>query len=100
MSDLLKITKTEGKVTTLHIEGKLDGQTEKELLGFHRDDVIKIREAINHLAENARPHGSKKLSGSLNEYRLRVGNYRILYTINDTIITIYIFRIAHRKEAY
>jgi len=78
----------------------LKRKAEKELLRLHRDDVIKIREAINSLAENPRPHGCKKLSGSLNEYRVRVGDYRILYSINDTIITIFIFKIAHRKEAY
>jgi mRNA interferase RelE/StbE len=75
-------------------------KAEKELLRLQRDDVIKIIAAINHLAENPRPHGSKKLTGSTNEYRIRVGDYRILYTINDTIITICIFKIAHRKEAY
>jgi len=78
----------------------LKRKAEKELLRLHCDDVIKIREAINSLAENPRPHGCKKLSGSLNEYRVRVGDYRILYSINDTIITIFIFKIAHRKEAY
>lgn len=78
----------------------LKRKAEKELFGLQRDDVIKIREAINQLAENPRPHGCKKLSGSLNEYRVRVGDYRILYTINDTIITVLIFKIAHRKEAY
>jgi mRNA interferase RelE/StbE len=75
-------------------------KAEKELLRLQQDDVIKISTAINLLAENPRPHGSKKLIGSTNEYRIRVGDYRILYTINDTIITIYIFKIAHRKEAY
>ena len=75
-------------------------KAEKELLGLQRIDVIKIREVINRLAENPRPHGSKKLSGSINEYRLRVGNFRILYTVNDTIITICIFKVAHRKETY
>lgn len=78
----------------------LKRKAEKELLGLQRDDVIKIREAINQLAENPRPNGCKKLIGSLNEYRVRVGDYRILYTINDTIITVLIFKIAHRKEAY
>jgi mRNA interferase RelE/StbE len=75
-------------------------KAEKELLRLQRDDVIKIQSAINHLSENPRPHGSKKLIGSKNEYRIRVSDYRILYTINDTIITICIFKIAHRKEAY
>ena len=75
-------------------------KAEKELLRLQRNDVLKIREAINRLAENPRPRGSKKLTGSTNEYRLRVGNYRILYTINDNIINIYIFKVAHRKEAY
>ena len=75
-------------------------KAEKELLCLQCSDVIKIRESINRLAENPRPHGSKKLTGSINEYRIRVGNYRILYSINDNIITIFIFKIAHRKEAY
>ena len=78
----------------------IKNKAEKELLRLQRSDVIKIRESINKLALIPRPHGSKKLTGSLNEYRLRVGNYRILYTINDNIITICIFKIAHRKEAY
>ncbi len=78
----------------------LKRKAEKELLGLQRDDVIKIREAINQLAVNPRPHGCKKLIGSLNEYLVRIGDLRILYTINDTIITVLIFKIAHRKEAY
>jgi mRNA interferase RelE/StbE len=75
-------------------------KAEKELLRLQRSDVIKIRESINLLAVNPRPHGSKKLTASTNEYRIRVGDYRILYTVNDNIITVYIFKIAHRKEAY
>ena len=78
----------------------LKKKAEKELLHLPVDEVIKIRTAINNLANNPRPHGSKKLFGSVNEYRVRVGDYRILYTINDAIITIYIFKVAHRKEAY
>lgn len=57
-------------------------------------------ETINKLAKNPRPHRSKKLAGSTNEFRIRSGNYRILETVIDNIVTIYVFKIAHRKEAY
>ncbi len=75
-------------------------KAEKELLRLPRNEVLKIREVILLLSENPRPYGSKKLSGSMNEYRIRVGNYRILYVVNDDIITICVFKIAHRKDAY
>jgi len=51
------------------------------------------------LRENPRQHGSLRLSGE-DGYRLRSGDYRILYRIDDTIKTVYIYRVKHRREAY
>lgn len=60
----------------------------------------RIGKKISGLAVSPRPAGSKKLSGSDNEYRLRDGNYRILYEIDDENRIVRVGRIVDRKEAY
>ncbi len=52
------------------------------------------------LADNPRPQGCKKLEGFKNAYRIRVGKYRIVYTIEDNILTVTIVAIRNRKDAY
>jgi mRNA interferase RelE/StbE len=59
-----------------------------------------VRQAIDTLAVNPRPHGVKKLSGTKDGYRVRVGVYRILYTIDDKRRLVTIYRIRDRKDAY
>jgi mRNA interferase RelE/StbE len=54
---------------------------------------------IQELANEPRPLGCKKLSGD-EKYRLRVGDYRILYEIEDEIVMVYVVKVAHRKEVY
>jgi len=60
----------------------------------------RILSKINVLKIDARPPGSKKLVGRDNEYRLRIGNYRVLYEIDDKEMVVRIFRVLHRREAY
>ena len=55
---------------------------------------------IRSLARDPRPHGSVKLAGSVDTYRIRFGSYRILYSVSDRIRVVSIERIAHRREAY
>jgi mRNA interferase RelE/StbE len=55
---------------------------------------------IHGLARDPRPHGSIKLAGSVNSYRIRSGQYRILYSVSDQIRIVSIERIADRREAY
>lgn len=55
---------------------------------------------IEALAINPRPAGCIKLSGSYNRWRIRVGNYRIIYSVDDIIRIVAVERIAHRKEVY
>ncbi len=55
---------------------------------------------IDVLKSNPRPFGSKKLQGADDRWRIRIGNYRILYKIDDAIKQIYIYRVLHRKEVY
>jgi mRNA interferase RelE/StbE len=60
----------------------------------------KTKETILALETNPRPQGAIKLQGGNNEYRIRVGVYRILYSIQDDVLVIYIFDIDHRKQVY
>ncbi len=64
------------------------------------DVVHPIRDAIEALANNPRTLHTEKLEGSPHAYRLRVGSYRVLYTIDDRTRRVVIYRIAHRREAY
>jgi mRNA interferase RelE/StbE len=60
----------------------------------------RVDAALKSLLENPRPSGAKKLSGSQHDWRVRVGDYRILYEVDDEGRLITIWRIAHRREAY
>ena len=60
----------------------------------------RIDDALRSLYENARPPGAKKLSGSKQDWRIRVGNYRILYEVDEAGNLITVWRIAHRREVY
>ncbi len=71
----------------------------KELNSLPNKEIKKIINSINQLIENPRPINSKKLSAS-ERYRLRVGDYRILYEIEDLVLIVYIIKIAHRKDVY
>jgi mRNA interferase RelE/StbE len=58
-----------------------------------------VADAIDDLQANPRPPGSKKLVGATG-YRIRTGDYRILYTIDDSASIVRIYRIGHRREVY
>ena len=59
-----------------------------------------IEKSILALANNPRPAGCKKLAGSKNIYRVRVGIFRIVYEVHDKIVTVFIFDVDHRKQVY
>lgn len=68
----------------------------------HLQDKLRLRVMIilRSLGENPRPLGCKKLIGTINIYRIRVGDYRILYRVLDNERIIKVSRIAHRSQAY
>ena len=72
---------------------------QKDCDAIPKKDVKRILNRIASLAEDPRPSGSEKLTG-LERYRLRQGRYRILYTIQDDELTIWIVKVGHRKDAY
>ena len=60
----------------------------------------RVLTAVAALAGDPRPHGCRKLTGSHNAYRLRVGDYRILYTIDDAEESVTVFAVGHRRDVY
>jgi len=78
---------------------KLDKRVEKELDKIPEKIFDKIKKVILALKDNPRPLGVKKLTNQ-EHWRIRVGEYRILYEIDDQDKVIVIFKIKHRKEVY
>jgi mRNA interferase RelE/StbE len=72
---------------------------EKEIEKLQKRDRQKVIGKIRSLREDPRPSGVKKLSGE-EKYRLRQGNYRILYEVHDAIVTVVVVKVADRKDAY
>lgn len=72
----------------------------KELQRLPRPVLGAALQAIIGLAREPRPTGIKKLVGSQNDWRVRIGEYRIIYEISEADDRITILRVAHRREAY
>lgn len=72
----------------------------KELKSLEKKEIAKILSKIELLAENPRIKDSKKLQGNNQFWRLRSGNYRKVYSINDELFLVIIKIIRHRKDAY
>jgi len=72
----------------------------KELRKIDSRYVPRIYEVAESLSSEPRPVGCKKLSGSEHTYRIRVGDYRIIYDIEDDKLVILVIRIRHRQSAY
>ncbi len=81
-------------------EVKLMPQAQKDLDLFSGKLLSKFEDAILGLCDEPRPHNSKKLHGGGLRWRIRVGDYRILYEIDDSQKIVKVYRMAHRKEVY
>ena len=75
-------------------------KAEKQLAALPLGIADRIASAINELAENPRPAGNKKLQGYVNVYRIRVSNYRIIYSVEDAVLTVEVIKIGHRQNVY
>ncbi len=60
----------------------------------------RIMKAIDNLKDEPHPHLSKKLKGSADTFRIRVGDYRVIYEIHENEIVVLIVRVGHRKDVY
>ncbi len=73
----------------------------RDLKSLPRDILDRVGRKISTLAENPRPYGIEKLSGGEEDfYRIRVGDYRILYAKQDRVLLIVIIKVRHRREVY
>ena len=71
----------------------------KEIENLPKRDLQDVLAKIAALSENPRQHDCKKLSGQ-EKYRVRCGDYRVLYTIEDDILIVYVVKVGHRREVY
>ncbi|MDP3042401.1 MAG: type II toxin-antitoxin system RelE/ParE family toxin [Candidatus Omnitrophota bacterium] len=77
----------------------IERRAAKEIESLPNDVIQRVTDAISHLRPTPRPHGIKKLAGE-NGWRIRIRDYRILYTIDDAQKLITIYRVKHRREVY
>ena len=77
----------------------IEKTAQKDLSKIPQQYQNRIIKAIQSLAKNPRPSGSKKLSGR-DAWRIRVGNYRVIYEIHDDRLIILVVVIGHRKDIY
>jgi mRNA interferase RelE/StbE len=81
-------------------EVSLTAGADKELHGLPAKVVARIVPRLEDLATTPRPAGCKKLKGGDYEWRIRVGDYRIVHVIDDDARTVDVTRIAHRRDVY
>ncbi len=72
---------------------------EKDFKSIPKKELLRILSKIESLQDNPRPVGSQKLTGQ-ERYRLRQGRYRIVYSIQDDKLTVWVVKVGHRKEIY
>ena len=78
----------------------LERGPQRALDSLRGDIYHRIIEALRGLADNPRPHGVKKLKGCRDYWRIRVGDYRIIYTIQDDRLLVTVLRIGNRRDVY
>ena len=79
---------------------RLSKNAQKDLDRLQGNIWQRVREALAELSDNPRPQGYKKLRGGTDTYRIRSGDYRVIYDIDDSPQTITVLRVKHRREVY
>lgn len=77
----------------------VDRQAQKQLDKIPMPYFNRIIKALQNLALNPRPIGSKKLTGRVG-YRIRINDYRVIYVIEDKVLIVYVIDIGHRQNIY
>ena len=78
----------------------LERSAERDLGRLSSEVHDRVITAIQGLGHNPRPPGCRKLAGSKHDWRIRVGDYRVIYEIADTIRIVRVNRVRHRREVY
>jgi mRNA interferase RelE/StbE len=79
---------------------EISATAERQLRKLPARDIRRVVEAIEALVSNPRPSGCRKLTGYRDVLRIRVGTYRVLYSIDDERIIVIILKIGHRRDVY
>lgn len=77
----------------------LTASARREIEDLERRDRERVTVAIGSLRDDPRPRGCEKLS-ALDRFRIRVGSYRVVYTIDDAIVTVFVVKVGHRRDVY
>ena len=72
----------------------------RQLKKLSRDVQQRLRDAIDLLEDDPRPPSAKKIQGADDLWRIRVGDYRVIYKIQDAKLLVLVLRLAHRKDIY
>jgi mRNA interferase RelE/StbE len=72
----------------------------REILALPKKVRVQVREVIDGLRDDPRPHGAVPLKGRSSAYRIRVGDHRILYEVHATEIVVYVIGVGHRRDVY
>ena len=78
----------------------LERSAEKDLKRLQAEDFHKIIRHIKALGEKPLPSGCRKITGSSTDWRIRVGNFRMIFEVNDRAKTVRVMRIRHRREVH
>jgi len=81
-------------------EIEISRTAERQLRRLPRTDQVRIARAMQALADNPFPRGSRKLSGYDDVFRVRTGRYRILYSVADRTLVIVVLKVGHRRDVY
>ena len=83
---------------TYHVE--VAAAAVRQLRKLDRSAQRRVQAAIELLAAEPRPSGAKKLVGGNGEWRVRTGDYRIVYEIHDNVLLVLVVAVGHRREIY
>ncbi len=81
-------------------EVQLERAAERDLDRIPDDQLNALLNRIRGLAETPRPPGAVKIVGSQNDWRIRVGRYRVIYEVDDGAKAVRVYRVKHRSHAY
>lgn len=74
--------------------------TRKDIRNLPRHEIPRIIDAVSELATDPFPHGAQKLAGADHTYRIRIGDYRVIYEVSNSPRFVEVQRVRHRKDAY
>jgi mRNA interferase RelE/StbE len=78
----------------------LERSAERDFKALPSEMFRRVTSQIRALAQNPRPPGCHKIAGSRNDWRIRIGDYRVIYEVDDKLKQVRVMRVRHRREVY